>query len=652
MEGIFEAKELCSQFTTDVVATCAYGVDGNAIKDPDSEFRRMGRATINPGLLGNIKFVIGFIAPQISNLLKLRFLPMKVENFFIRMVKEVIQYREENNVSRNDYLQHLISIKKKTENEPSEKYHIAAGATTFFIDGFETSAGVLSFMLYCLACNSEVQEKLREEISKATKENGGALDYDSIHKLPYLDMVFSESMRMFPPVTFMKRLCTKKITLQTSPGEELTMEEGATLVIPVYGIHNDPKYYPDPHLFIPERFTEENKNNRHKKFEGHRYAGIFELGNPSLFIRDPELIKDVLVREFSKFHDNEIFVDPDSDAIWKVTRSRLMPAFTVAKLKPLFPLVQGVCDELNKVISNDKKGIFEAKELSSQFTTDVVATCAYGIDGNALKDPDSEFRRMGRATIDPGLLGNIKFIISIMTPKIFDMLKLSSRVYDLGIKTFDDIDIAAGATTFFLDGFETSAGVLSFNLYCLACNPEVQEKLRQEISNATKENGGALDYDSIQKLPYLDMVFSESLRMFPPVVFIKRMCTKKTAIQSESGKELIIDEGDSMIIPIYSIHNDPKYYPDPHLFIPERFTEENKNSRHKYVYLPFGEGPRTCLGMRFAIMQVKAAIVNIVSKFEIKTTDRTPIPLVASTKSIFLGAKDGLWLQIVPLKNN
>ncbi|PSN43536.1 hypothetical protein C0J52_03713 [Blattella germanica] len=109
------------------------------------------------------------------------------------------------------------------------------------------------------------------------------------------------------------------------------------------------------------------------------------------------------------------------------------------------------------------------------------------------------------------------------------------------------------------------AGVLSFNLYGLACNPEVQEKLRQEILNATKENGGALDYDSIQKLPYLDMVFS---------------------------------------------------------------------------------------GMRFAIMQVKAAIVNIVSKFEIKTTDRTPIPFVANPKTFLLAAKDGLWLQIVPLKNN
>jgi cytochrome P450 len=84
--------------------------------------------------------------------------------------------------------------------------------------------------------------------------------------------------------------------------------------------------------------------------------------------------------------------------------------------------------------------------------------------------------------------------------------------------------------------------------------------------------------------------------MYPPAMFIPRQCTKPFRLETHSGAWFEVEAGTPVIIPVYALHYDPQYFRDPSTFDPDRFREENKKNRHKYAYLPFGDGPRICLG--------------------------------------------------------
>jgi cytochrome P450 family 6 len=103
---------------------------------------------------------------------------------------------------------------------------------------------------------------------------------------------------------------------------------------------------------------------------------------------------------------------------------------------------------------------------------------------------------------------------------------------------------------------------------------------------------------------------TEVLRMFPPVPFITRECTKPFKLETPSGGSYDIEVGTPVLIPVYSLHYDPQHFPHPKIFDPDRFSEENKKSRHKYIYLPFGEGPRICLGTYESVIIHKSFIAT------------------------------------------
>jgi len=94
------------------------------------------------------------------------------------------------------------------------------------------------------------------------------------------------------------------------------------------------------------------------------------------------------------------------------------------------------------------------------------------------------------------------------------------------------------------------------------------------------------------------------MRIYPPVTFLMKVCTKPFQMETPSGGTYEVEVGTPVVIPVYAIHRDPQHYPDPERYDPQRFSEENKNSRHRQTYLPFGDGPRICLGMRTVKFQV------------------------------------------------
>uniref|UniRef100_A0A2P2I7R7 Cytochrome P450 6k1-like n=1 Tax=Hirondellea gigas TaxID=1518452 RepID=A0A2P2I7R7_9CRUS len=206
--------------------------------------------------------------------------------------------------------------------------------------------------------------------------------------------------------------------------------------------------------------------------------------------------------------------------------------------------------------------------------------------------------------------------------------------------------ITAQCVLFYMAGYDTTATTLSFVSYCLALHPGIQQRLMQEIEDVIEQccpGDSAVTYEAIQQMTYLEMVFAETLRLYPPAPRVDRRCTKEYILP---GTNVTIEVGTKITIPIYSIHRDSRYYPDPERFDPERFTSENKARRPQIVYMPFGSGPRNCIGKRFALMEAKIALVQLLQEFALLPCKKTQRPIALDRSSGLLKAQHGVWLRL------
>uniref|UniRef100_I3MLS0 unspecific monooxygenase n=1 Tax=Ictidomys tridecemlineatus TaxID=43179 RepID=I3MLS0_ICTTR len=203
-----------------------------------------------------------------------------------------------------------------------------------------------------------------------------------------------------------------------------------------------------------------------------------------------------------------------------------------------------------------------------------------------------------------------------------------------------DLEIAAQSIIFILAGYHTTSTTLSFIMYLLAIHPDVQKKLQQEVDE-TLPNKAPVTYDVLFEMKYLDMVVNETLRLYPVVERIVRVCKKDVELNG-----VFIPKGTIVAIPIYSLHQNSMYWPEAEKFYPERFNKKNKDSINPYVYMPFGNGPRTCIGMRFALMNMKLALIRVLQNFSFYPCKETQIPLKLS-KTPFLQPEKPIVLKVV-----
>lgn len=124
-------------------------------------------------------------------------------------------------------------------------------------------------------------------------------------------------------------------------------------------------------------------------------------------------------------------------------------------------------------------------------------------------------------------------------------------------------------------------------------NTDIQDRLYEEILETNEQlNGKQLTFEALQKMKYMDMVVSEVLRKWPIGTMMDRAVSKQYLLEQNDGSKVILEPNNVLWIPTYAIHRDPKYYPNPEVFDPERFSDENRKSIHPCVYIPFGSGPR------------------------------------------------------------
>lgn len=183
--GHFETRELCAKYTTDVVASSIFGIEGGGFADENSPVRKIARDALSPNWR---LFVIAFLSPAfpfILKILKVRFVPKESGDFLIKLLNDALDHRKKTNLVRQDYLDFLIHLRDKKGLSETE---VAAHTVTFFFDGIETSSITMSYIFYELAKNPVAQQKLRSELAKIRK-NDGSFEYDTLSDHKYLEQV-------------------------------------------------------------------------------------------------------------------------------------------------------------------------------------------------------------------------------------------------------------------------------------------------------------------------------------------------------------------------------------------------------------------------------------------------------------------------------
>lgn len=205
---MLEVKDILAKFSTDIIASFAFGVQCNCLNNPDAEFRKWGRRIFDSSVKTGIRDILMFVEPTVASILKIPFVPQDVTHYFKKMVKETVEYRENNNVTRNDFMQLLIQLKNKgiidTEKQMNgttkpdkgkdiglSMNEVAAQAFVFFVAGFETSSTTMSFCLYELALNPHIQERVQKEIDAVLKKYENKITYEAIQEMEYLDNTIS-----------------------------------------------------------------------------------------------------------------------------------------------------------------------------------------------------------------------------------------------------------------------------------------------------------------------------------------------------------------------------------------------------------------------------------------------------------------------------
>lgn len=192
-----ELKELLARFTTDIIGTCAFGIDCNSLKNPNAEFRLMGKRVFEVPRNGAIKRLFMNSSQELAKFLRIKSIEDQVSKFFLGIVRETVQYRETNNVKRHDFMDLLIQLKNDgTINDNGlvdnlTLNEVAAQAFVFFLAGFETSSTLMSFCLYELARHQDIQQKVRSEVNAIYKKYGDKWTYEGLSEMQYVEQVLN-----------------------------------------------------------------------------------------------------------------------------------------------------------------------------------------------------------------------------------------------------------------------------------------------------------------------------------------------------------------------------------------------------------------------------------------------------------------------------
>lgn len=310
------------------------------------------------------------------------------------------------------------------------------------------------------------------------------------------------------------------------------------------------------------------------------YAGLYGLMYPMLVLRDPELIRRIMIKDFAYFTDRGLYSDESFDPLsghlfalggekWRNLRVKLTPAFTSGKLKGMFSTLVDCGAHLQHYLNKvaDEGELLDVRETTASHTINVIASVAFGFDVDTINEPNHEFRVYGRKIFEKSISRAFRDLITLIQPKLLSYLRIKSvdpsvekfirsivkqtldhrekdnvtrkdffqllvQLRNSGTVQLDDQwetvirgsenqknmtvdEIAAQTFLFFAAGYETSSTTITYCLYELAKQPELQERVHNEIDTILEQHDGKITYDSISDMKYLEKcIEGNSVRFF------------------------------------------------------------------------------------------------------------------------------------------
>ncbi|XP_015177306.1 PREDICTED: cytochrome P450 9e2-like [Polistes dominula] len=262
-EKTLEMKNIFTRYTNDVIAACAFGITINSMKDPENDFYVNGKKATNFDGFKSIVFFFIHNFPWLANKLKLKLVPIDLENYFINVITDIINTRKQRNIVRNDMIQIMMEAKEKKAEIGEELtiIDIASQAFSFFFGGFDSISSAMCFTCHEIGVNPDIQKRLQDEIDDVIEKTNGNPTYDSINNMQYLDAVINESLRRYPIGVFLDRMVADDFELPPAlpDGKPYLLKKDKYIWLTNYGLHHDPNYFENPYKFDPERFLIKGK---------------------------------------------------------------------------------------------------------------------------------------------------------------------------------------------------------------------------------------------------------------------------------------------------------------------------------------------------------------------------------------------------------
>ncbi|KAJ8711477.1 hypothetical protein PYW07_008719 [Mythimna separata] len=448
-----------------------------------------------------------------------------------------------------------------------------------------------------------------------------------------------------------------------------------------------------------------------QKFIDQPYFGAFYGTEPVLVVQSPDIIKHVLTKDFyyvngresSDYSESEVVTQTlffSSGDRWKIVRQNLTPLFSSARMKNMYHLIEKCSVVFEDMLDHEvsMSDVIEVRHMSARYTMDCICSAAFGVESNTMStEENNPFNFMASEIFEASNYRGFKIIFRAIWPAIF--YRMGLRVFPSTIDEFfskllkgvfqsrdykpsprndfvdlilhlknedyisgdsisnaktgaenkvqlkvDDEMMVAQCVQFFAAGFETSASTMGFTLFELAKNQDVQKKAAEDIDEFLRRHGNKLKYDCVHELPYLDACMHETLRKYPVLGNLTREVMDDYVLPTG----LKLDVGVRIHVPVYHMHHNPDYFPEPEKYKPERFLDENKDDIKPYTFFPFGSGPRLCIGMRFAKMQVISGLISILKKYRVELAGGMPETLTFDARTLLTQPKDqGIMLKMI-----
>ena len=409
----------------------------------------------------------------------------------------------------------------------------------------------------------------------------------------------------------------------------------------------------------PLPLLQENVHNYGSTYRLHM-GGLF----PAIFTQNPGLIRHVLQKNHRNYIKSPVHFDKlahflgrglltSEGDFWLRQRRLIQPGFHRQRLAQLVPNMVSVIDEhLDGLNDRREAGPIDMYPEMMTLTFNVIARSIFSqsipqheldvLSKNITELQEFVIRQIRQPFLNPlfrinGALkrheqlrdANNAITLSYIEARrneephddLLQML-LDARYEDTG-EAMLPRQVQDEVTILFVAGHDTSANALAWFWYLLGRHPAVEARIREEISSL---RGRAPEFSELSDFPYTLAAIEETMRLYPPA-----WITDRQAVTDDHYDGLDIPKGTYLITYFYGLHHNPTYWSEPEAFRPERFLASAKKEHEPYTYLPFGGGPRMCIGNHFSLMEMQLVVIRMLQRFKLRPVNEekvVPLPLV------------------------